>query len=346
MHRVEIVGNLLLVALAVLVPLYAAGYLSQATNLWMMILFALTWEIMGGRMGYNSLGNILYFGVGMYACAVVQIMFMGYDVGEYTSTFGAIKVEITDSQYFIGLYVGIAVAAIISVIIAYLLSQILFGLRGPYFAIGTLGYALAAAEIFGTWEWVGGGIQMPVFPGEALNQKLFFYWLMVVATVLTYVVLRWVYTTRFGYAINAIRDDESKAEAMGIHTKRHKTTAWCLSAFFLGISGAVFGNMTGFIELAEIAFPLVTFGIFMVAMSLLGGKRTMWGPIIGAIIFFVIKEVAWTHLLGWQWVALGMLIIINVVFFQQGIMGWLREKKPTWFGVIVDESMSVEIQNS
>ncbi|MCS5553915.1 MAG: branched-chain amino acid ABC transporter permease, partial [SAR324 cluster bacterium] len=151
---------------------------------------------------------------------------------------------------------------------------------------------------------------------------------------------------RFQLALNAIRDDEEKAEAMGIHTNRYKTIAWSFAAFFLGISGGIFGNMTGFIEPLEVAFPTVTFGIFMVLMVLLGGKGTLWGPVIGAIIFHVIKEITWTYLLGWQWVALGALIIINVVYFQQGIMGWAQEKWPELFGITVDEAFASAEENS
>jgi branched-chain amino acid transport system permease protein len=78
----------------------------------------------------------------------------------------------------------------------------------------------------------------------------------------------------------------------------------------------------------------------MVAMTLLGGKGTLWGPILGATLFHTLKELTWTYLLGWQWVALGLLIIINVVYFQQGIMGWLKDRKPEWFGERVDAAMS------
>ena len=75
-------------------------------------------------------------------------------------------------------------------------------------------------------------------------------------------------------------------------------------------------------------------------MALLGGKGTLWGPVIGAPLFHVVKEVTWTYLLGWQWVALGVLIVINVVFFQQGIMGWLQRKWPERFGITVDSQMA------
>ena len=108
---------------------------------------------------------------------------------------------------------------------------------------------------------------------------------------------------------------------MGLKTQSYKRVAWMISAFFLGISGAIFGNMTGFIEPREVAFPTVTFGIFMVLMVLLGGKGTLWGPVVGATVFHVIKEVTWTYLLGWQWVALGVLIVIIVVYLPAGHYG-------------------------
>ena len=79
-----------------------------------------------------------------------------------------------------------------------------------------------------------------------------------------------------------------------------------------------------------------SFGIFMVAMALLGGKGTLWGPVLGAILFHVVKELTWTYLLGWQWVALGLIIVVNIVYFQQGLLGWARDKWPEAFGLKVD----------
>jgi branched-chain amino acid transport system permease protein len=337
MTRASIALHGAILAAGVAAPLVLPAYTFQFAVLWIMILFALTWDVMGGQMGYNTLGNILFFGLGMYMSAVAQIG-MFYDVAAYTAAFGAIKVDFTDTQYFAGLGLGLLFGALVSVIVAAVLSWVLFGLRGPYFAIGTLGCALAAAELTGAWEYVGGGggISMPVFPGDPGTRSLFFYSLCMLTTIVCYLFLRWLYGTRFGLALNAIRDDEDKAEAMGLHTKRYKAAAWSISAFFLGIVGGLFGNMTGFIEPMEVAYPTLTFGIFMVAMTLLGGKGTLWGPILGATLFHTLKEVTWTYLLGWQWVALGLIIVINVVYFQQGILGWLREKKPHWFGVRVE----------
>ena len=166
-----------------------------------------------------------------------------------------------------------------------------------------------------------------------------YYYLCFFLALATFVFLRWLYQSRFGLAANAIRDDEEKAEGMGIHTMRYKMVGWAIAAFFLGMSGALFGNMIGFIEPLEVAFPAVTFGIFMVVMCLLGGKGTLWGPVIGATLFHTFKEVTWTYMLGWQWVALGTLIIVLVVFFQQGVMGWLQEQWPERFGITVDDDV-------
>jgi branched-chain amino acid transport system permease protein len=330
--------HLAILAAGLAAPFVFPAHSVQFAIFWIMVLFALTWDTMGGQMGYNSLGNILFFGLGMYICAVAQIGIV-YNVGEYTAANGAIRIDFTDAQYFQGLALGTVLAAIGATIVAAILSWVLFGIRGPYFAIGTLGVAIAAAELTNAWNWVGGGqgIAMPVFPGGPGMRERFFYFACMVAAMLCYLFLRWLYGTRFSLAINAIRDDEDKAEALGLHTRRYKMVAWSSAAFFLGIAGALFGNMTGFIEPLETAYPTLTFGIFMVAMALLGGKGTLWGPIVGATVFYTLRELTWTYLLGWQYIALGVLIIVNVVYFQQGIMGWLQSRRPKWFGVHVEE---------
>ncbi len=317
----------------VIAPFLLPEYTNEIAVMWLMIVFASTWDVLGGQMGYNSLGNIFFFGAGMYISAIVQIG-LYYDVEMYTSGARTTHIVFTHAQYFTGFTLGLIAAGIGAAVLAVLAGFILFGLRGPYFAIGTLGLAIAAAEIVASWSYVGAasGVSMPVFPGGPETQKLYFYFLLFVLALATLVFLRWLYGTKFGLALNAIRDDEQKAEAMGLQTKQYKRVAWALSAIPLGIAGAIFGNMTGFIDPREVAFPTTTFNIFMVLMVLLGGKGTLWGPVIGAVVFHVIKEVTWTYFLGWQYIALGLLIVITIVYFPQGIVGWLSETYPGWFG--------------
>ena len=119
-------------ALGIIMPYLFPAYMGQMTVLWLMVVFALTWDILGGQMGYNSLGNIFFFGTGMYVTAMVQIG-MYYDLAEYTSPAGGGIYEFTFNQYFTGMAFGIVAAAIVSVIFAFILGRLVFGLRGPYF---------------------------------------------------------------------------------------------------------------------------------------------------------------------------------------------------------------------
>jgi branched-chain amino acid transport system permease protein len=308
------------IILTLVAPAIAPAYRSQMALLWVMIVFALTWDLLGGQMGYNSFGNVVFFGIGMYACAVVQ----------RDAALG----------YYSGLFGGTAAGALVAVAIAGLLGSGILGLRGHSFAIGTLGLGIAAGELAGGWDFIGagGGMVPPLFPGALGSRETFFYYLCLALAAATFAFLRWLYTGRFGLVLNAIRDDEDKAEAMGLRTTRYKTTAWCVCAFFLGLSGGAVGNLLGFIDPREVAFAGPTFGVWMVLMAILGGKGTLWGPVLGAAVFHVTKELFWTYLLGWQRVALGVLIVVIVVFFPLGILGWARERWPERFGPAMEGS--------
>ena len=309
-----------LLAVALAAPMLAPGYRTQMAFLWVMIVLALTWDLLGGQMGYNSFGNIVFFGIGTYACAVVQ-----RDAG---------------LGYHAGLFLGMGLGAALAVAAAALLGSGILGLRGHYFAIATLGVGMAAGELASGWDFVGagGGMVPPLFPGAVGARESFFYYLVFALAAATFAVMRWLYAGRFGLAINAIRDDEDKAESMGLRTTRYKTTAWCISAFFLGLTGGPVGNLIGFVDPREVAFAGSTFGVWMVLMAILGGKGTLWGPVIGAVIFHLTKELFWVYLLGWQRVALGLLIVVIVVFFPVGILGWASARWPKRFGQPIEEA--------
>lgn len=290
-------------------PFIMPGLITQLAFLWLMVVFAQTWDVLGGQLGYNSFGNVIFFGIGCYATAVVQ-----RDSG---------------LPYFDALALGLLLSAVLALVAALVFGAALLGIRGHYFAIATLGLGIAAGELAAGWDYIGAGsgMSLPLFPGALGSRELFFYFVMLAIAVACFLTLRWLYGTRFGLAMNAIRDDEDKAEAMGLHTTSIKTVAWAISALFLGLAGGVAGNMLGFIDPRDVAFSGATFGVWMVLMAILGGKGTLWGPVIGAIVFHITKELFWTYLLGWQRVALGLLIVLIVLFFPQGIMGWLADRR-------------------
>ena len=95
-----------LAVFGILGPIAFPDYIMQFAVLWIMVIMATTWDITGGQMGYNSLGNITFFGVGMYVSASIQVS-MFYDLGAFTASYGAIKPVFTEAQYYTGLALGI-----------------------------------------------------------------------------------------------------------------------------------------------------------------------------------------------------------------------------------------------
>jgi len=305
---------------AVVAPFLFPDYRAQIATLWVMVLLAQTWDVTGGQMGYNSFGNIVFFGIGVYVTALVQ-----RDWG---------------LEYFTGFGVGMIVSAAAAVVAAAILGSLILPMRGHYFAIATLGLGIAAGEIAGGWDFIGAssGMVPRAYPGHPSLENLFFSYLFFALAALAFLVLKWLYGTRFGLTINAIRDNEDKAEALGLRTGPIKTFAWCISAAFLALCGGAYGDFKNFIDPRDIAFPGPTFGVWMVLMAILGGKGTLWGPVLGAVIFHVTQEFFWTRFEGWHRVALGLLIVIIVVFFPLGILGWARERWPHRFGHKVETS--------
>jgi branched-chain amino acid transport system permease protein len=341
----KLAGYGALILAGVVAPFLLPGYQAQLAELWLFVVFALTWDLVGGQMGYNSFGNVLFIGVGTYACAVVQIGLV-YSVSHYTAAEGGSATIFTFNvpQYLTGLTLGLPAGAIVAGLVGLFFGSIVLGMRGHYFAICTLGLGVAAGQIAAGWDWIGAGsgLSSPNAPVALGNINELLYYLSFILAAITFVVIRWLLSTRFGLALNAIRDDEDKAEAMGLPTKHIKVTAWCVAAILLGLSGGILGNLKRFIDPLDVAFAGETYGVWMVMMAILGGKGTIWGPVIGAAIFQVLKEVFWIYLFGWQRVALGLMIVLIVVFFPQGILGWAREKFPEKFGHRVDRGRSRE----
>ncbi|MDN5842090.1 MAG: branched-chain amino acid ABC transporter permease [Alcaligenaceae bacterium] len=300
-----------ILVVGLLAPWILPDYLADLALLWLMVLLALTWDINGGQMGYNSFGNIFFFGLGVYACAVFQ--------------------READLGYLTELLLGMGLGGLVAMAAAAVLGPALLGMRGHYFSIATLGIAFAAADVFSGWEYVGAasGLSTPLYPGDIQTRSRFFYFILFALAVLTFLVLRWLYSRRFGLIINAIRDDEDKAEAMGIRTTRYKVLAWCVAALFLGLAGGPVANLIGFIDPRDLAFAGDTYGVWMIFMAILGGRGTLWGPVVGAVIFHVTQQVFWIYLLGWQRVAMGLMIVLIVVFFPRGILGRWTGRKGT-----------------
>ena len=145
MNRVtdwHIMGAIALAGLAG--PLLLPGLATQIAFLWLMVVFALTWDMLGGRMGYNSFGNIVFFGIGCYAAAVVQ--------------------RDTGLPYFEGLSLGLLAGTVCAVLAAIVFGAAMLGIRAHYFALGPLGLGIGAGGVAAGWDYVGAssGMALPI----------------------------------------------------------------------------------------------------------------------------------------------------------------------------------------
>ena len=172
-------------------------------------------------------------------------------------------------------------------------------LKGPYFAIAMLGL------------------------NEVLRVAASYFEGLTAAgvTLLTYVIL----TSRFGLRLMTIREDEVAAEAMGIDTHRYKLYAFLLSAVAPGIVGGLSARDQGYIEPISV-FPLLT-TITMIVMVLFGGKGTIWGPVLGAVLLFTFQELVWARFIYLHQLLFGAIIVTVVLLMPRGILGVLSERR-------------------
>lgn len=198
-------------------------------------------------------------------------------------------------------------------------------LKGPYFSIAMLGTFVAMREIIRILRPITGG-------GEGLDlppvlNRIQDYYFSLVLMGLVVAVMWWIRRSEFGHSLIAIREDETGAEMRGINTTLHKITAFVMAAFFTGLVGGFWAWQNTYID-PDVVF-IESRNVEMVMMSMLGGLGTVWGPPLGAVILYVLKDLVWGRLLELHLLALGVLLILLVLFMPEGILGTLGNKGGT-----------------
>jgi branched-chain amino acid transport system permease protein len=195
-------------------------------------------------------------------------------------------------------------------------------LKGPYFAIAMLGLNEVLRVVASYWESLtGGGLGLSL-PTQQASVPIYYAMGLTAAGV---TALAWIIvTSRFGLRLMTIREDEVAAEAMGIDTFRYKLYAFLLSAVGPGVAGGLSARDQGYIEPISV-FPLVT-TITMIVMVLFGGKGTIWGPVLGATLLFVVQELVWAKFIYLHQLLFGAVMVGVVLLMPRGILGVLQQK--------------------
>ncbi|NIM44213.1 MAG: branched-chain amino acid ABC transporter permease [Nitrososphaeria archaeon] len=196
-------------------------------------------------------------------------------------------------------------------------------LRGTYFAIATiaLNEAFKGTILLLPDEVAGGshGIPQP-----SIYDPLLSYYSFVIITMGSLIVMHFLVSSRIGLRFRSIREDEEAASTMGINVVSVKLFGFMISAFLAGLVGGMSYWFTTYVE-PDSAFNM-NISIAMIAMAMLGGIGTLFGPVLGTIILYPIEQLLWTSLPEMFLMVLGIAIMLLIVFLPQGIMGYIRSK--------------------
>ncbi|HEV8306075.1 MAG TPA: branched-chain amino acid ABC transporter permease [Methylomirabilota bacterium] len=295
-----ILGALVLgLGLLGLYPLVATGYgVRFMLQLFMWVALAQSWNLISGLTGYVSFGHVAFFGTGAYAAGIL-IAVHGWHWAWASLGGGAA-----------------------SAVLAFLIGYPCLRLKGPYFAIAMLGLNEVMRVLVSYFEGLtGGGLGLSL---PTLYASVEIYYAMGLTALAVTALAHLIITSRFGLRLMTIREDEVAAEAMGINTARHKLYAFLISAFAPGVVGGLFARDQGYIEPIAV-FPLAI-TITMIVMALFGGKGTIWGPVLGAAVLFVLQELVWARFLYLHQALFGAIIILVVLFMPRGILGVLQQR--------------------
>jgi branched-chain amino acid transport system permease protein len=306
-----VIGALLLLRL----PMISSAYTITLTlTVLLVIALSSSWNWLSGFGGYTSFGTAGFFGIGSYTYALL----LHYEK--------------------MGWIPAVLVAGALTGVIGFLIGIPTLRLRGPYFAIAMLAFTELARVIVLSWDelTLGGQGVFLRFPrkerledgmsfweefGVAFNNNQTYYAMLALAVL----AMIWSYivgTSRWGLKLLSIRDDEVAAESMGIRTTYVKVTTFAGSAIFPGVAGAIYARHIGYIDPPTV-FAII-WSIRAITTTIFGGRGTILGPIIGAVILTLVSEEVWAQDPNLYQIIYGAIIILVMLFMPGGLISLLQ----------------------
>ncbi|MGF6351119.1 branched-chain amino acid ABC transporter permease [Variovorax sp. W2I14] len=312
----QLAGIALFAVLVACVPFVTKS--GVTLNFVMMALYATliaqAWNILGGFGGQFSFGHALFFGTGAYIQAIAQLQ-------------GGINA-------WVALPLAIVGAALVGLFMGALTFR--YGLKGSYFALVTLAFAEVFRILALSVDFTGGGVGLMVPLRESVGNLQFssragYLWVVLAMVVTALLVTWWLRNGRFGAYLQAVRDNEDAARAVGVNPFRVKLGAIGLSAAFMGAAGAFYVQVFQYID-AGIAYgPAVS--IEALVAAIVGGMGTMWGPVLGAVVLHVLSDLTrnlFGELPGINMVIYGTVLVLIVIFVPRGIAGIGLSVRQLW----------------
>lgn len=278
-------------------------------NVLLGAMMATSWNIMGGYTGYKSLGHAAFYGLGAYFVAIAA------------------------NQLGWSPLISAPVLALAVALVAMLVGWIILRASGSAFVIATIAMLLIVRLLALNLKDITNGapgMSQPLPPWPPDLSRMPFYYYMLVCLIVAIAASAFIRRSRFGLGLLAIRDDEGKAEMVGVNTTLYKVIAFGISAYFVALGGGIWSYHTSHIS-PVFAFDIVL-GVEMILMTMLGGIGTLWGPALGAFILVPANDLILFNF-GSSSIhisILGALMIAIILFLPRGILptisGWLEER--------------------
>jgi len=296
----------LLIIICILLPLIVQNlyFLHILIVIGIYIILALSLNLIVGYTGQLSLGHAAFYGIGAYISALFSI------------------------KLGISFIPALLIASFITAFIGLLIGYPVLKLRGPYFVIATLAFGAIVRQILVNWISLTGGpmglrgippptLKIPyLFTIEILSRQSYYYLIFILVILTLYVNFR-IVNSGIGRTFMAIREDETLAQFTGINTSKYKILSFIIGVFFAGAAGSFYAHYMCF--LSPDSFTIAESQTILV-LVLVGGKGSILGPIVGAIIFTILPEILRT--VGeFRLVMYSLILIVTVLFFPDGIMG-------------------------
>lgn len=293
-----VLGSLVVIALAVLpflgVPEYAVGIVTLGL---FFAIYAMGWDLLFGYAGEPNFGATFLIGVGAYTAALLS------------------------SNNLAPPLLCVAAGAAMAVVAGVLLALPALRLRGPYFGLVTLVAVLILRQLIILFSpYTGGEIGIAV-PGILALSSVANYEIALGCTVVSAVVLLFVARSPFGLILQAIGQDPLNAQAMGFGTVKYKLAAFCYSAFFSGLAGALMSFYLGTASLN--VFVDAAVGVQIIIAAIIGGRRTIVGPAIGGVFLIVAGE--YMRPFGrLSELVVAIVALLVLLFLPNGLLGLFR----------------------
>jgi branched-chain amino acid transport system permease protein len=289
----------LVVLLLVLVPVLFPGYhTSLATLTLIYALLAMSVDVLAGFAGRTPLCHGAIFGAATYV-----VMY-------YVTSAGG--------NPWVGVALGIGAAVLVSLVFALLAVRT----TGVYFLLLTLALGMIVWGVCQRWTSVTGGengLRGNVRPDWLIDPVRFYYFVLVVGLVATFVIWRFV-RSPFGLTLKGIRESESRMRSLGYNTTYHLVLGFLFSGLMAGVSGALYAFFNSFVSPSTVALAQSVKGLLM---AIVGGVGTLFGGVVGSAIIIVLENVVSSYTERWSMV-LGLLFVLTMIFAPEGIVGKLR----------------------